>query len=188
METRERILSVAYQLFYREGFHAIGVDRIARDAEVSRQTLYNHFETKDNILLEVVRRRDQRWRLAFEQEIKKRGGVDPIAQLRSVFDVLHEWFSAQEFNGCIFISAASEFPDPKNPAHRAAKANIDAIHGIISSVASSAGIEKPDEFASELCIAIQGAIVMEVVNRDCQTATRAAALGDALIERATRDR
>ena len=185
--TRDRILEAAYHLFYRQGFHAIGVDRIANAANITRQTLYNHFDSKDDILLEVVRIRDRRWQENFRREVERRGGEDPIAQLHSVFDILDEWFQDQEFNGCIFISAASEFPAAADPAHRAAKANFDGIREILAEIAGRARFLDPVDFAFQFSIIVQGAIVTEVIDRQGTTAIGAARLATALIDRERRN-
>ena len=53
---RERILSVASDLFYRHGIRAIGVDTIAEAAETNKMTLYRHFSSKDDLVAGYLRR------------------------------------------------------------------------------------------------------------------------------------
>ncbi len=50
---RDAVLDTAERLFYNEGFHATGIDRLASEAGVVRMTLYNHFDSKD-ALIEAV--------------------------------------------------------------------------------------------------------------------------------------
>ena len=54
LETRERILRTAFQLFHEQGFHATGVATIAREADVNPGSLYHFFESKDDLLLAVL--------------------------------------------------------------------------------------------------------------------------------------
>jgi AcrR family transcriptional regulator len=123
------------------------VDRIAKEAGTTRATLYNHFDSKDDLVLAVIKKRDAWWRETFHSEICRRGGDDPIAQLRSVPEILHDWFATDGFNGCLFINTTCEFPSPHDPVHQAAKANIDAIRAVIAEVAARAGIRDAESFA-----------------------------------------
>lgn len=182
VSTRERILSTAFDLFYKHGFHATGVDCIARQSGTSRQTLYNYFDSKDDIVLKVIQRRDQRWRRGLRTQMKKRGGDDYVAQLKSVWEILSEWFTVNDFDGCLFICAASEFPNPNDPAHKAAKANDDAIRRIFANAAKKAGFASPKSFAAQFHLIVKGAIFAEVVDRDHAAAQTAANLADLLIE------
>ena len=54
--TRARILETAYDLFYRQGFARVGVDRIAAAAGITKRTLYAHFPSKDALLAAVLER------------------------------------------------------------------------------------------------------------------------------------
>jgi AcrR family transcriptional regulator len=179
---RERLVDTALKLCYQHGFHAIGVDRIAKEAGTTRATLYNHFDSKDELVLAVIAKRDDWWQQTFRAEIESRGGDDPVAQLRSVPEILRDWFATDGFNGCLFINATSEFPSPHDPVHKAAKANIDAIRGVIAEVASRAGIQGAEEFARQFNMVIEGAIVTEVIDRDGLAPDTAARLAEALID------
>jgi AcrR family transcriptional regulator len=179
---RERLVDTALKLGYQHGFHAIGVDRIAKEAGVTRATLYNHFESKDELVLAAVAKRDAWWQQTFRDEIKSRGGDDPLAQLRSVPEILRDWFATDGFNGCLFINTTSEFPSPHDPAHKAAKANIDAIRAVIAEVAARAGIQNAESFSRQFNMIIEGAIVTEVIDRDGLAPDTATQLADALIE------
>ena len=53
---QERILSAAGSLFYREGIHATGVERIAEEAGVSKRTMYQLFGSKTRLVEEYLRR------------------------------------------------------------------------------------------------------------------------------------
>src|SRR5262245_66679735 len=94
--TRERLLETAKELFYRDGFHAVGLDRILADVGVTKTTFYNHFQSKQALILEVLRVRDQWWRKTFARRLRERAGDDPAAQLRAIFAVLDEFIDADE--------------------------------------------------------------------------------------------
>ncbi|MBC2731607.1 TetR/AcrR family transcriptional regulator [Thiobacillus sp.] len=50
---RERLLAAACEAFREEGYQ-VSIDRIAARAQVARQTLYNHFHSKEALFGEVV--------------------------------------------------------------------------------------------------------------------------------------
>ena len=49
LEKRQRILEVARQLFLQHGYHGSSMDHIAKEAHVTRLTVYNHFQDKANL-------------------------------------------------------------------------------------------------------------------------------------------
>jgi len=58
----ERILDVASDLFYRQGYRATGINEVIKESGVAKATFYNHFPTKDDLCyayLEGVRVREK---------------------------------------------------------------------------------------------------------------------------------
>ena len=140
-------------------------DRILAETGVTKTTFYNHFESKDDLVLAVIRKRDRWWRDTFAKAIRDRGGDDARQQLLAAFDVLHEWFNEEPFCGCMFINAAAEFPSPHDPAHEAAAENKRAIEEMIRNLAQAAGAADPQAFAEQFNLVIEGAIVTRQVTR-----------------------
>ena len=70
---REQIVAEALKLFYREGFNATGVDKICTQAGVSKKTLYNHFKSKDELVLATLRQRDASFRNKFMRDTERLG-------------------------------------------------------------------------------------------------------------------
>src|SRR5262249_1909870 len=130
-DTRERLIESAQDLFYREGFHAVGLDRLLAEVGVTKTTFYNHFTSKEDLILEVLRTRDRWWRNTFARRLAERAGDEPGAQLRAVFDVLDEFINSDTFNGCMFVNVAVEFPLPHTPAHRAAAEHKELMGALL---------------------------------------------------------
>ena len=101
---REQIVTAALKLFYRDGFHATGVDRISSEAGVTKKTLYNHFKSKDELVLATLRARDGLFRNTFMRETERLGST-PRERLLTIFDPLTAWFHERGFAGCMFINA-----------------------------------------------------------------------------------
>jgi AcrR family transcriptional regulator len=88
---REQIVTEALKLFYRNGFNATGVDRISAEAGVSKKTLYNHFKSKDELVLATLRQRDESFRNKFMRDTERLAST-PRERLLSLFDALQGWF------------------------------------------------------------------------------------------------
>src|SRR5439155_11061827 len=91
---RERLIDHAIDLFYSHGFNAVGLDQVLAAAGVTKTTFYKYFQSKDDLMVAAVQRRDA-WEMeAWGRAVVARAGEDPRAQLLALFDVLHEWFNA----------------------------------------------------------------------------------------------
>jgi AcrR family transcriptional regulator len=182
-DTRARLIETAQELFYRDGFHAVGLDRLLADVGVTKTTFYNHFQSKEELILEVLRARDQWWRQIFAARLRERAGDDPAAQLRAVFDVLDEFIAADEFNGCMFVNVAVEFPLPHTPAHRAAAEHKDLMGLLLRDLALRAGATDPIGLADELSLLMEGSYVTRQVTGNRHAAAIGRRAAAVLIER-----
>ena len=79
---RDQLLNTAENLFYREGYHATGIDRILAESGVAKMTLYKHFKSKDELILAVL---DARHELMLTRLRERAGKTDipaPLAAMR----------------------------------------------------------------------------------------------------------
>lgn len=159
---RDHLIDTAVDLFNSSGFHATGIDTILEHAGVARMTLYNHFDSKDQLILAALERRDESFRAWFVEEVVQ-ATDSPRDRLLALFDVLRRWITGDApgpaFCGCTFINAAAEYGDPANPVHRAARTHKHKLRAIISGIAEAAGARNPDTLAARLHLLIEGAIV-----------------------------
>lgn len=162
-DTRQRLIDAGFELFSRHGFQAVGLDSVLREVGVSKQTFYNHFDSRDDLVLDVLRYRDQ-WEMGvWRDRLRRLGGECPRRRLYALFDVLEAYFSDPEFRGCIFLTAAAEFVSPADPAHQAAVAHVQALQQLIRDLAAAAGADDPQFLAEQLTLLIEGAIVLRHV-------------------------
>lgn len=120
-EARARLLNAATELFYAEGLHAVGVDRVIARAQVTRATLYRHFPSKDDLLVAYLSRADEAIRARTEQA--RAPGSDPADVVRAVGRDVTDDIRGPGFRGCAFLNAAAEYPDPAHPVHQAVQAH-----------------------------------------------------------------
>jgi AcrR family transcriptional regulator len=159
---RERLVAAAIELFYRHGFGAVGVDQVIATAGVTKTTFYKHFDGKDDLMVAAVERRDQWESQAWDRAVRKLAGDDPVKQLLAVLDVMDLWFNDPEFHGCIFLNAATEFPNPHDPVHKAAAAYRRKTHEHWRNLAQSAGADPSgaETFADCFTAIVEGALIL----------------------------
>ena len=155
---RDHLMATAAKLFYRDGYHAVGIDTLLAEAEVAKMTLYNHFDSKEALIVAVLEKRSA----AFISNVRASiaaAGRSPVRQLEAVFDGLHRLFADDEFKGCAFIRALGEFPEPDHSIHRTAWRHKLAVRALLAEVAASADAKNPAAFAETVGMLIDGAIV-----------------------------
>jgi AcrR family transcriptional regulator len=169
---RDHLIDTALEIFCRDGFHATGIDKILNQAGVAKMTLYNHFKSKDELILATLRRRDEKFRNWFMRAVERLGKT-PKERLLTIFDALEEWILEEDFSGCMFINASAEFADAEDPIHMAAGEHKILVLKYLRQLARAAEVPAPDELADELMLLMEGAIVMAYVAGDQKSPRRA---------------
>jgi AcrR family transcriptional regulator len=183
LTTREKLIEAGHEIFYREGFLAVGLDRLLNEVGCSKQTFYNHFESKDDLIVAVIDEHHRWWSSEFRDRIRRAAGPDARGQILAIFDVLDELMHDPEYHGCIFINAAVEFPQPHHPAHQSArKAKADGI-ALLAQLAERAGALDPLALAQEVDMIIEGALITRQVAPECDTCAIARRAAETLLEK-----
>jgi AcrR family transcriptional regulator len=161
---REKLLHTAIDLFYKHGFHAVGLDRVIAEVGVTKTTFYKHFESKEELILQAVRARDEWEQQAWARAVREHAGDDPRAQLLGLFDVFDAWFNDPDFLGCLFINTAAEFPNPNDPVHKAAADHKRKARDGARDLAAAAGATDPERFADVYTMLVEGTLVLRQVH------------------------
>jgi AcrR family transcriptional regulator len=159
---RGRLVAAAIELFYRHGFGAVGIDQIIAKAGVTKSTFYKHFESKDDLMVAAVQRRDEWESRAWGRAVRAIAGDDPAKQLLAMLDVMDVWFNDPDFLGCMFLNTAVEIPNKHDPVHQAAAAYKRRARDHWRDLAKKAGAEAAGAEAFADCYAalIEGALVL----------------------------
>jgi AcrR family transcriptional regulator len=168
-------------LFYAQGFHAIGLDRILADVGVTKTTFYNHFESKDALIVAVLEQRDRHDMDVLRAELARRTD-SPRAAILAFFDILDEWFRDEDFRGCLFIHAAAQFPNSADPVHIVATRHRDHLHRTFADFARAAGTADPERVAQQLGMLIAAAVTARHVGGDGDAALTARQMAQALLD------
>jgi AcrR family transcriptional regulator len=179
--TRQRLIDAAVGRFYRDGFRNVGLDQVLTDVGISKTAFYKHFESKDDLMLAVLEHKN-RWLQALLRE-RCDAAADKTAadHLRGLFDVVEHFIDADDFQGCMFVNVAMEFPLQHEPAHLAAAEHKRAIEAIVRELASQAGAADPAALAKELCLVMEGAYVTRQVTGDRKSAEIARRVAERVI-------
>ncbi len=174
---RERIVETAEKLFYADGIRAVGIDRIIAEAGVAKMSLYNHFSSKDELVLAVLQHREEKISRFFESAMQRY--VDEGAdQLNAFFSALKEWFESKGFRGCAFINAVVELADAKHPASKFSVHHKELFHKMIGDIMTETHGPKAAAFVPAVALLVEGAVVTAVMegNSNAADVAREAAL------------
>jgi len=156
LPARERLLAAATALFYREGIHSVGVDRIIETAGVTRATLYKQFAGKEDLVLAYLEREDAVLRALFAEAATPQ--VPPAELLDVLVAGIQADITRRHTRGCPFINAAAEYPD-EGPVRSLIAVHREWFRATLHDVAASAGLRDPDEVAGALVLLRDAALV-----------------------------
>lgn len=159
---RDHLLDTALRLFGRDGFHAVGIDRILAESGVAKMTLYKHFGSKQELIVAALTRQDERLHAALRAGLEA-AAESPRERLLALFDRLGEWFGRADFHGCLFIKAAGEYPDLADPVHQAAAGYKRRLLALLTDLAAQAGAPSPRLLGQRLLLLVEGATVVAQV-------------------------
>jgi AcrR family transcriptional regulator len=177
---RDELVRKAFEIFYKDGFHATGMDKLVAETGISKTTMFKHFRTKDELILAVLRYRDETFRNWFFRRLDE-FDLPPRQRLLATFDVLNEWFDDPKFKGCMFIKASAEFQEPSHPAFTQSAEHKRLLQQAIKFIAEQAGARDPDLLSRQLLILKEGAIVAAHMGFDPYPADVAKQAAEALI-------
>ncbi|MTD17448.1 TetR family transcriptional regulator [Nakamurella sp. YIM 132087] len=154
---RERLLRTAVDLFYAEGIHAVGVDRIVEAAGITRATFYRHFPGKEDLVLAYLDAEDVAIRAAFAAAAGS--GATPRELLGLVIHELGEDVARRHTRGCPFINAAAEYPDPGSGVRERVREHREWFRATLEQLAAAAGVPDPVTAAGQLVLLRDAAMV-----------------------------
>ncbi|WP_081160572.1 TetR/AcrR family transcriptional regulator [Ensifer aridi] len=163
-EIRDHLLDTALRLFNQYGYHATGIDLIIAEAGVAKTTLYRHFETKEDLILAALERRDEEDRNAMRAFVEQRTG-DPVERLLATFDFLETTVRDKQFRGCMFMSAAAEHKDTVDPVFRASLMHKRLALAYFEELAHAARFAEPKRIAAEINLLHEGAVAVAQITR-----------------------
>ncbi|MET0455295.1 MAG: helix-turn-helix domain-containing protein [Mycobacterium sp.] len=176
---RERILTASARLFYRAGIHATGVDRIAREAHVSKRTFYQHFPSKVGLVEEYLGRIDAAGGSPYERALDTEGA--PRSRLLAIFEPM----PTGRFRGCPFHNAAVESAGELTTVDELVRTHKLAFVDRLVTVATAAGARDPSRLGHQLAVLFDGGNALATSLNDQAPLVYARSAAEELIDAAT---
>jgi AcrR family transcriptional regulator len=152
---RRRVLDTATALFYAEGVHAVGIDRIIAEAGVAKATFYHHFPAKDELVRAYIQEQSQLARAAATRLNRR----SPREALLGIFGQIADAARQPGYRGCVFLNAAAEYPDPASPVRQAIDAHRRWKRGLLRDLLAEDGCRDPERTADILTALSDGLLV-----------------------------
>lgn len=176
---RDDITAAAERLLYREGFGAVGIDRIVGEADVALGTLYRHFPHKEDVIVAALLHREAAYLAALEGEPAQPRGAEAVL---SLFDRLLAWAEESERNGCFFLRAAGEHAAP-GPIREVALAHKQRMLRLIAARLGMGGWDgvAADRLAPAIFVLLEGAVAAAFTLGDRRAVAAAKDTADLLL-------
>jgi AcrR family transcriptional regulator len=177
---RERLLAAASELFYADGVHTVGIDRVIEKAGVAKASLYNTFGSKDELVRAYLESRHTRVAASITGYLERY--ATPREKLLGVFEAQGELFTEPGFRGCAFASATSE-------AHgelvdEAADDYRGWVRGLLTGLARQSGAPDPETLGRQLHVLYDGASQSARMDHDPSVSAAARAAAEVLLDAA----
>jgi AcrR family transcriptional regulator len=177
--TQEKILHTASRLFYNNGIRATGIDRIIKEAGVSKMSLYKYYASKNDLIMDYLLREEKAIMLHFETTSNQQ--VSPKNKLLAVFDVNLHMIENRAFKGCPFFNALTEFPHDEDPVRQMALHILNKFWGLIVNLTEQCEVSQARSIALQLSMLLHGSIVSAQVNRNAEAAQYAKEIADKIL-------
>jgi len=178
---RDLLLDTAFRLFYQDGYHAVGIDRILAEAGLAKMTLYHHFASKEELIVAALDRRGAAIEAALAEAMAKAGSA-PRKRLAAFFAWHEAWVRGDDFNGCAFIRAVGEYPELSSAVHQVVVRRKEASRALLTTLLAAAGLAGAPRLAAQIQLLLEGAIVTAHTSGDPAAITLAIEAANTLIE------
>ena len=158
---REHIVRTAYEVFARQGFHATSMDTIISIAKVSRRTMYNHFPSKASLIVEALSYYKERYEIALQSVLHRKGNITPIEKLRTVLELFVAGPENKNIaHGCLAVHAMMEYLETEKSILKACLEFKDWQISILENYVKEANILDSKAVVHDLFIILEGLSVV----------------------------
>lgn len=170
LPARERLLAAADDLFYSEGVHVVGVDRIAERAGVTKATLYNTFGSKEQLVRAYLGQHLRNRQESISRIVS--ANATPRAGILGVFAELEDALTASDFRGCRFIMATAE-ARPGDASEVTSTEYRAWLLNVFTELAKAAGAGNAAQLGRRLLLLYDGGAVAARMDQDREGAAGA---------------
>lgn len=159
---RSRLLEAADRLFYAEGIHAVGIDRVLAEAGVAKASLYRHFGSKDDLVVAYLDARSAAFEASQRARLQSVAGAARV-RVGAIFEAIWESAAHSTFHGCPFINAAAEYPADNHPVRQSVSRHRERFAALIGEQLPQHGSSPDDSLnhahVTAIVLAYDGAMI-----------------------------
>lgn len=159
----DRLLATACELFYREGIHAVGIQRLIEEAGIAKASLYAHYASKDDVVAAYLARRSAMQRSQVDEAFGRT--TTPAARLAALWELVGNWTACDQFRGCPFQNAAGELAADAHPAKAVIAEHYAWLRNVLDTLAREAGADDPVRLGGALLALLNGASARALAER-----------------------
>jgi AcrR family transcriptional regulator len=178
---RERLLGAADELFYDEGVHSVGIDRVLERAGVAKSSLYSSFGSKEELVASYLERRAEKRKLLISERLARHR--TPRQRILGIFELLGEIVADPKYRGCAFVNAAAEAPLSAGRATTVWNELRKWVWSLFCQLARELHARHPEDLGHQLALLYDGVAVRAAMDRDPRAAADARAVAEVLLDR-----
>lgn len=158
-QKRDEMIKSAYDIFYKNGFHATGVDAIVDRTGVSKRTLYKHFTSKEGLIIAAVNYYHKITYGAITDYIEQSAVDKPADKALMIFDFLKELVDAGNIDGCFAMNAKTEYAHKAAEIESACDVHTNSLIELIEKYFLQAKIKESKLLSIQIIMLFEGAIL-----------------------------
>jgi AcrR family transcriptional regulator len=179
---RDRLFGAAINLFYRNGIRAVSVDAIAAEAGTTKVTFYRVFESKDDLIVQVLEEQSRRFWEWWDGIVAEHPG-EPRKQIEELIARFRDEIIGDEAcRGCAVANAAVEIVDDDHPARAVIKKHKLEIAQRLRDLCRQMGARQPDVLGDALSLLYSGAFAARLSYDGRQQIATVSAAAAALLD------
>jgi AcrR family transcriptional regulator len=177
---RERLLAAANELFYAEGIHTVGIDRLIERAGVAKASLYSSFGGKEELVRAYLQARAEARRARISSRLARYD--EPRARILGIFDLLGEAAREPTYRGCPFVNASAEGAREENAVSQVCLDSRVWMRELFTSLAADLGVRDAEQVGRQLAILYDGAVIGAAMERSTKAVAEARDMARALLD------
>lgn len=161
-DVRQKLVDTAGRLFYAQGYQATGINQIIDEADVCKASFYNHFPTKEDLLVAWLERSHNEATARVRNLLAQPLG--PRELVAEIFRFHEEQLSATAYRGCPFMNCLAEIPVAEGRVRQVMQWHTSTMRQILEEIVGRVtrdrglGKEQISALADDLEVIMQGGL------------------------------
>jgi len=178
---RERLLDTATQLFYDQGYNRTGINEILEKSGVAKASMYQHFRSKEDILMEYLKIMEARGNSNLKNSLEER--PDGKETVLGIFDFVLDFFHQPQFRGCWSQNVISEVGNENEKIANEVRAQKNRFRRIVQSVVrDNLNVRDPEQLGTRIYLLYEAALADSQIFRQDWPIREARDMADTLID------